>query len=63
VRHLTRRRELVYWAAIPFTFALGTALATEALGLGFQLGVVAFGVLIAAIADAYYVGTDAVLTF
>ena len=38
---VTRRRELFYWAAILFTFALGTAagdLATEALGLGFQLG-------------------------
>jgi uncharacterized membrane-anchored protein len=35
------RRELFYWAAILFTFALGTAagdLATEALGLGFSWG-------------------------
>src|SRR4029077_11321287 len=42
---VTMRRELFYWAAILFTFALGTAagdLATEALGLGFNLGVVVF---------------------
>src|ERR1700675_3739628 len=63
---VTTRRELFYWAAILFTFALGTAagdLATEALGLGFNLGVVAFGGLIAAIGGAYYLGADAVLTF
>ena len=54
---VTTRRELFYWAAILFTFALGTAagdLATEALGLGFQLGVIVFGVLIAFIAVFYY---------
>jgi uncharacterized membrane-anchored protein len=48
------------------TFALGTAagdLATEAFGLGFNLGVIMFGALIATIALAYYVGADAVLTF
>jgi uncharacterized membrane-anchored protein len=63
---VTTRRELFYWAAILFTFALGTAagdLATEALGLGFQLGVVAFGALIAVIAIAYYIGANPVLTF
>jgi uncharacterized membrane-anchored protein len=63
---VTTRRELFYWAAILFTFALGTAagdLATEALGLGFNLGVFAFGALIAVIAMAYYVGVNAVLTF
>ena len=63
---VTTRRELFYWAAILFTFALGTAagdLATEALGLGFNVGVVAFGALIAAIAAAYYLGANAVLTF
>jgi uncharacterized membrane-anchored protein len=50
---VTNRRELFYWAAILFTFALGTAagdLASEAPGLGFQLGVIIFGALIAAIA-------------
>lgn len=63
---VTARRELFYWAAILFTFALGTAagdLATEALGLGFRLGVVVFGALIAAVALAYHLGADAVLAF
>ena len=63
---VTRRRELFYWAAILLTFALGTAagdLVTEAFGLGFNLGVIMFGALIATIALAYYVGADAVLTF
>jgi len=62
----TTRRELFYWSAILLTFALGTAagdLATEALGLGFNLGVLVFGALIAAIAGAYYLGANAVLTF
>jgi uncharacterized membrane-anchored protein len=63
---VTTRRELFYWTAILFTFALGTAagdLATEALGLGFNIGVVAFGALIAAIGSAYYLRANAVLTF
>ena len=63
---ITSRRELFYWAAIFFTFALGTAagdLATEALGLGFQLGVLAFAVLIAFIAVFYSLGVNPVLTF
>jgi uncharacterized membrane-anchored protein len=63
---VTTRRELFYWAAILLTFALGTAagdLATEAFGLGFNLGVIVFGALIATIALACYVGADAVLTF
>jgi uncharacterized membrane-anchored protein len=63
---VTTRRELFYWAAILFTFALGTAagdLATEALMMGFNLGVLAFGALIALIAIAYYLGAHAVLTF
>ncbi len=62
----TRRRELFYWAAILFTFALGTAagdLATEALSLGFTVGVVAFSAMIAAIGLAYRLGGNAVLTF
>jgi uncharacterized membrane-anchored protein len=63
---VTTRRELFYWAAILFTFALGTAardLATEALGLGFQLGVLAFGVLIAFVGVFYSLGVNPVLTF
>ena len=63
---VTRRRELFYWLAILFTFALGTAagdLATEALGLGFTLGLFVFGAALAAIAIAYRLGADPVLTF
>jgi uncharacterized membrane-anchored protein len=63
---VTTRRELFYWAAILFTFALGTAagdLATEALGLGFQLGVVACAALIVGIYIVYALGGNAVLTF
>lgn len=62
----TRRRELFYWAAILCTFALGTAagdLATEALGLGFKWGAVAFGTLIAITYGARRLGGNAVLTF
>jgi uncharacterized membrane-anchored protein len=63
---VTTRREQFYWAAILCTFALGTAagdLATEALGLGFNLGVLVFGALIGAMTAAYYLGANAVLAF
>jgi uncharacterized membrane-anchored protein len=63
---VTTRRELFYWTAILFTFALGTAagdLATEALQLGFQLGVIIFGVLIAVVALTYFRGANPILTF
>src|SRR6202043_383541 len=62
----TRRRELFYWTAILFTFALGTAagdLATEALQLGFRVGVFVFGGLIALVALSYYGGANPILTF
>lgn len=62
----TRSRELFYWAAILCTFALGTAagdLATEALGLGFAWGAVAFGALIGIAYASWRVGGNAVLTF
>lgn len=62
----TRQREIFYWTAILFTFALGTAagdLATEALGLGFTLGVIVFGSLIVAIAVAWRLKANVVLTF
>ena len=62
----TRRREWFYWAAILCTFALGTAagdLATEAIGLGFIWGAVAFGSLIAITYAAWRIGGNAVLTF
>lgn len=63
---VTRRRELFYWGAILCTFALGTAagdLATEALGWGFKIGVVIFGVAIALTGAAYRVGLNSVLAF
>ena len=63
---VTTRRELFYWLAILFTFALGTAvgdLATEALSLGFQLGVVICAGLIALIYAAYRMAGNPVLTF
>ena len=62
----TTRRELFYWAVVLFTFALGTAagdLATEALGLGFQWGVLVFSGLIALIGLAWFLGANAVLAF
>jgi uncharacterized membrane-anchored protein len=63
---VTRKRELFYWSAILITFALGTAagdLATEALGLGFQVGVLVFGLAIAAIYLAFRCGANSVLAF
>jgi uncharacterized membrane-anchored protein len=63
---VTRSRELFYWAAVLCTFALGTAagdLATEALGLGFTWGAVAFGVLIGVTYAIWRMGGNAVLTF
>lgn len=63
---VTRGRELFYWSAILCTFALGTAagdLATEALGLGFTWGAVAFGALIGITYAAWRMGGNAVLTF
>ena len=67
IHHIvTRSRELFYWSAILCTFALGTAagdLATEALGLGFVWGVVAFGALIGIAYAAFLLGGKAVLAF
>lgn len=63
---VTTRREVFYWSAVLLTFALGTAagdLATEALGLGFQIGVLVFVALIAAIALFYRFGGNTVLAF
>jgi len=53
----TAKRELFYWAAILFTFALGTStgdLLAETTGLGYAMSAVVFGALIAAIAAGYY---------
>lgn len=52
----TTRRELFYWAAILFTFALGTAagdLAAEGLHLGYANSAVIYGALIVAVYIAY----------
>ncbi len=63
----TRRRELFYWAAILFTFALGTSagdLVAEGFDLGYGLAAVVFGVLIGLVAIAYYVfKQNAILCF
>lgn len=53
----TSRREAYYWAAILFTFALGTAvgdLLSEQLGLGYTVAGLIFGGLIALITLGYY---------
>lgn len=54
----TAKRELFYWAAILFTFALGTAagdLLAESVGLGYALSALAFGAVIALITTGFYV--------
>jgi len=54
----TTRREIFYWLAILFTFALGTAagdLAAEGLGLGYLQAGLIYGAIIAVVAFAYYV--------
>jgi uncharacterized membrane-anchored protein len=54
----TLRRELFYWAAILFTFSLGTSagdLLSERLGLGYPLSAVMFAAAIALIYLAYRV--------
>lgn len=53
----SRRRELFYWAAILFTFALGTAagdLAAEGMHLGYAMSALIYGGLIAAVTAVYY---------
>ncbi|MBL1210024.1 hypothetical protein [Geminocystis sp. GBBB08] len=53
----TAKRELFYWVAILFTFALGTAtgdLLAEALKLGYGQSALIFGALIAVITIGYY---------
>ena len=62
----TTRRELYYWAAILFTFALGTAagdLAAEQLKFGFAVSALIFGGGIAIVTAGYYLGLNAVLAF
>lgn len=53
----TTRRELFYWAAILFTFALGTAggdLAAEGLKLGYATAAMGFATLIAVVTAAHF---------
>lgn len=63
----TAKRELFYWAAILFTFALGTATGdfiAEALKLGYAQSALVFGVLIAIVTIGYYYfRINAVLAF
>ncbi|MCB1734745.1 MAG: hypothetical protein H6981_09780 [Gammaproteobacteria bacterium] len=63
----TRKRELYYWAAILFTFALGTAagdLAAESLSLGYGVAALIFGGEIAVITVLHYgFKMNAVLAF
>ncbi|MER8046724.1 hypothetical protein [Streptomyces sp. NPDC094032] len=61
------RREAFYWAAVLFTFALGTAagdLVAERMDLGYRLAVLVFGLVIVAVALTHYtLGLGAVLSF
>jgi uncharacterized membrane-anchored protein len=63
----TKNRELFYWTAILFTFAMGTAagdLTAETLKLGYANSALIFGALIGAVTIAYYVfKTNAILSF
>ncbi len=63
----TAKRELFYWAAILFTFALGTAagdLLAEASGLGYAQSALVFGTAIALITIGYYyLRLNAILAF
>jgi uncharacterized membrane-anchored protein len=63
----TARRELFYWAAILFTFALGTSagdLFAESFGIGYGPSFLLFAALIAVVAVAHYAfKLNAVLAF
>lgn len=63
----SKKRELFYWAAILFTFALGTAagdLAAEALALGYAKSTLIFGGLIGIVALDYFAfKSNAILSF
>lgn len=63
----TTKREVFYWLAILFTFALGTAagdLVAEGLNLGYWLSALIFAVLIGAVTIAHYrFKLNAVLAF
>lgn len=63
----TTKRELFYWGAILFTFALGTSagdLIGESLGLGYPLSALLFGAIIGLTFIAYrYLKLNSVLAF
>ena len=63
----TTRREFFYWAAILFTFALGTAagdLTAERLGVGYANSAMIFGAAIALVTLAHYhLRMNAILAF
>ena len=63
----TRRRELFYWAAILFTFALGTSfgdLVAEKLAVGYASSALIFAACIGLVTTAYFgLGLNAVLAF
>ncbi|HKW45007.1 MAG TPA: hypothetical protein VJN22_05060 [Candidatus Eremiobacteraceae bacterium] len=64
---VTTKRELFYWTAILFTFALGTSagdLVAEASGLGYAVSALMFAGMIALTTLAYFrFGLNAVLSF
>ncbi|MFB7711946.1 hypothetical protein [Streptomyces sp. NPDC056105] len=63
----TTSREVYYWLAVLFTFALGTAagdLVAEKMALGYWVSAVLFGLAIAAVAIAHFaLGLNAVFSF
>lgn len=63
----TTKREVFYWLAILFTFALGTSagdLVSEASGLGYAIATLMFAALIGLIAMAHrYLKLNAILAF
>ena len=63
----TRKRELFYWAAILFTFALGTSagdLVAEGWKLGYSTSALLFASIIALVALVYYaLSVNAILAF
>jgi len=64
---VTRRRELFYWAAILFTFAMGTSvgdLLSESLDLGYDQALLVFAAMILVVALLHYAaGMNAILSF
>ena len=62
----TTRRELFYWAAILFTFSLGTSagdLLSESLGLGYGFAALIFAAAIAVVIVAHRLGMNGILAF